>query len=175
MTPDEVEVALARLAAQPDSRLSARADGDATSADAHLRAAVRLRDIAVVAERLQRDAVTAARAGGASWAHVGEALGISRQAAQQRFGTREPRDLAAQERLLGPVSRADEVAQLTLAGRAGWRPVASRHGEHVLTRDPQCWEVRRVSMLGPSALGGRDGWVLATTRFPDCFQVRPAT
>jgi hypothetical protein len=33
-----------------------------------------------------RDAVTAARAAGRSWAEIGTVLGISKQAAQQRFG-----------------------------------------------------------------------------------------
>lgn len=41
--------------------------------------------------------VTAARILGDSWASIGEALGISKQAAQQRFGTvREKRELAGQ-------------------------------------------------------------------------------
>ena len=38
------------------------------------------------AERDLRDAVRAARAAGDSWAVIGAALDISRQAAQQRFG-----------------------------------------------------------------------------------------
>ncbi len=176
MTSDEIEVVLARLAGDQGERdAGPHVGGDPGSIDAHLGTAVRLREIVRVAEHLQHDAVTAARQAGASWADVGQALGITRQASQQRFGAREPLDLTEQERLLGPVTRSEEVQDLSSAGRQGWRLVASRHGEHVLVRDEQTWEVRRVSMLGASALGGRDGWVLATTRFPDCFQVRPAT
>lgn len=37
--------------------------------------------------RYVRDAVNAARAAGYSWAAIGAVLGVSRQAAQQRFGS----------------------------------------------------------------------------------------
>ena len=37
-------------------------------------------------EALQRQAVIDARAAGMSWTEVGEVLGVTRQAAQQRFG-----------------------------------------------------------------------------------------
>ncbi len=175
MSADEIEVALARLAADPRAQeADALPQTGVSAVDAHLGTAVRLRAIVEGAESLQQDAVTAAREAGASWADVGQSLGISRQAAQQRFGARAVAELTPQERLLGPVTRAEEVRELCAAGRDGWRPTGSRHGEHVLVRDEQAWEVRRVSMLGPSAAGGRDGWVLVTTRFPDCFQVRPA-
>jgi hypothetical protein len=40
-------------------------------------------------EQLERELVEQARSGGASWAHVGSALGISRQGAWERF-TRKP-------------------------------------------------------------------------------------
>ncbi len=44
--------------------------------------AVVLRDV----ERRMRSTVQQLRTGGASWAVIGDALGISRQAAQQRYG-----------------------------------------------------------------------------------------
>jgi hypothetical protein len=37
------------------------------------------------------DAVAGLRANGFSWAQIGRALGMTRQAAQQRFGERRPR------------------------------------------------------------------------------------
>lgn len=43
------------------------------------------------AEEALAETVAAARADGASWADVGRALSISRQAAQQRFGSAVPR------------------------------------------------------------------------------------
>jgi hypothetical protein len=45
--------------------------------------------LAAAEERLAR-ALAGARGAGASWAQVGDALGISRQAAQQRFGANAP-------------------------------------------------------------------------------------
>lgn len=46
-----------------------------------------------------RKAVTDARAGGYSWAMIGASLGVSRQAAQQRFGeVREPAGASEDER-----------------------------------------------------------------------------
>ena len=50
---------------------------------ADLSRAVALRDLSDV---LVRDAVAALRASGASWRDVGAELGLSRQAAQQRYG-----------------------------------------------------------------------------------------
>ena len=44
------------------------------------------------AEQDLRDAVAAAREAGDSWTLVGAALGVSKQAAAQRFGTRLPKD-----------------------------------------------------------------------------------
>ena len=48
-------------------------------------------------ERVVR-AVRAARAAGASWAEVGDALGTSRQAAQQRFSSGQQRFSSGQQR-----------------------------------------------------------------------------
>jgi phage-related protein len=47
-------------------------------------------------DRLAR-ALASARGAGASWAQVGDALDISRQAAQQRFGRNAGQFLAAEE------------------------------------------------------------------------------
>lgn len=133
-------------------------------------------DLARVATDLQGQAVRAAHEAGVSWGSIGALLGTSRQAVQQRF---DPRYLPADDpgaaaRILGPVSRAEELHHLAEAGAQGWRLTLSRHGEHVLERDDRKWEVTRVSMLSPRPLPSRkDGWLAATTRFPDCFYIRP--
>ena len=46
-------------------------------------------------ERLRRDKVLAARASGATWEQVGNALGVSRQSAWEYFTARVREDLAA--------------------------------------------------------------------------------
>jgi hypothetical protein len=58
------------------------------------------RDLSRLTEEAMRDAVSRARAAGATWLQVGDALGASRQAAFQRFGrpAGPPPDPAAAER-----------------------------------------------------------------------------
>ena len=51
----------------------------------HFRAIIAANDALADAERQLRAAVDAARASGESWTVIGAALGVSRQAAQQRF------------------------------------------------------------------------------------------
>lgn len=61
---------------------------------------VDLGDMALVLDELQAaiaSAVEGQRANGASWSEIGRAFGISRQAAQQRFGS----DLGAVSRTSG--------------------------------------------------------------------------
>ena len=48
-----------------------------------------LRDVTRAASEATGAAVAAARAAGVSWQRVGDALGVSRQAASQRFGARQ--------------------------------------------------------------------------------------
>jgi hypothetical protein len=55
----------------------------------HVRAVMDARDEVEAAEARLRKAVTDARDGGDSWVIIGAALGITRQAAQQRFDPRK--------------------------------------------------------------------------------------
>jgi hypothetical protein len=54
---------------------------------AHFRRIITAQRNLAAAEQELRDAVKAAREAGDSWTVIGAALGISRQAAQQRFGS----------------------------------------------------------------------------------------
>ncbi len=53
-------------------------------------------------EPLLQEPVADARSAGHSWDTVGRLLGVSRQAAQQRFGPAGPRRPAGRERRRGP-------------------------------------------------------------------------
>jgi len=53
----------------------------------HFRRIVKARQRVEVSERALRDAVQSARDAGDSWTIIGAALGVTRQAAQQRFGS----------------------------------------------------------------------------------------
>lgn len=132
--------------------------------------------------RLLGQAVAAARASGHSWAALGAELGMSRQAVQQRFGAAadEPREPgeggpavpAGEERWLGPVTAFDEMAELALAGRLGWRTVGAGMLRHRVRRTPTQWEHRRVVWTGSAARFERDGWEIGVRAFPWLYLVR---
>jgi len=142
-----------------------------------LLAVAAFQDVARIASELQGQAVRTAHESGISWARIGAILGISRQAVQQRF---DPRYLATESsgsetRVLGPVTRAEEMHHLEVAGTQGWKLVGARHGEHELEYAGGAWEITRVSVFSPRAMpAARAGWEAAATRFPDCFYVRPS-
>ena len=150
------------------------ADGDPAQHLALVRRAAAAED--EVAELL-RQSVLAARAAGHSWATLGAELGMSRQAAQQRFGDRKgaPVDGAdgeATERWLGPVTALDEMAELELAGRQGWRTVGAGMLKHRVRRTPTQWEHKRIVWTGPMRRWERDGWEVAVRAFPWVYLVR---
>ncbi|MFC8681674.1 hypothetical protein ACFT30_09135 [Microbacterium ureisolvens] len=122
-------------------------------------------------------AVTAARAGGASWARIGAELGMTRQAAQQRFGTSgaSPRENPADgdaERWLGPVTAFDEMAELELAGRAGWHTVEAGTLAHRMVRTDTQWEHRRILWRASLAAERADGWEVGCRAFPWIYLIR---
>lgn len=82
-TQEELEQAAADAEAWLDSL-----DPAVTEAEdpADLRAVARAVRESAEAEARVREAVTAARANGRSWARIGMALGVSRQAARERSG-----------------------------------------------------------------------------------------
>ncbi|MFT4288846.1 hypothetical protein [Nocardioides sp.] len=119
---------------------------------------------------LLAQAVAAARSGGHSWAAIGMELGMSRQAAQQRFGGHDGEPLAADERWLGPVTAFDEMRELDLAGRLGWHTVAAGILRHRMVRTATQWEHRRTTWLGARHLS--DGWQVGARAFPWVYLIR---
>lgn len=133
--------------------------------------------LAASGQRLLAGAVDEARAAGHSWSEIGAALGVSRQAAQQRFSaSREPGPEAADDsvRWLGPVTRATEMDELALAGEAGWMLDAPGSSRHRLTRTNQPWEHARASIFSREATRlVEQGWRLVGVRGPHAHLVRP--
>lgn len=126
----------------------------------------------VVRDLLQQS-VGAARADGHSWAALGAALGMSRQAVQQRFGVRpDSTPLGSEERWLGPVTAFDEMPELQLAGRLGWHTVAVGMLRHRMVRTDTQWEHRRVVWTGSLTRYEKDGWVVGSRAFPWVYLVR---
>ncbi|WP_235738882.1 hypothetical protein [Nocardioides alcanivorans] len=131
----------------------------------------------LVASDLLQQAVHAARAGGHSWSAIGTTLGLTRQAAQQRFGKgnateSKSGDDSVEERWLGPVTAFDEMAELEIAGRLGWHTIGAGMLRHRVVRTPTQWEHRRVIWTGSLARYEKDGWQVGARAFPYLYLVR---
>ena len=125
--------------------------------------------------RLLREAVTSARNAGHSWEAVGGVLGISRQAAQQRFGNEGRPEPGRNQKVLFPLTAFTEMAALEKAGREGWQLVDFGTLRHVVEASDQQWEHRRV----PLAVGPRrrrleeEGWQAVGSWLPWQYYKRP--
>lgn len=156
---------------------------DATVADHldgedHLRVVERAARAHEITGDLLRQSVSAARSDGVSWTTLGATLGLSRQGVQQRFGRTGgdaddlPEDQGQEHRWLGPVTALDELAELRLAGKLGWRTVEVGMLRHKMVRTPTQWEHRRVVWTRSPAHFERDGWQIAVRAFPWLYLVR---
>lgn len=168
------------MAADPDlaDRISSAilADGSAEASEAqppdHLELVRRAVEADAVVGRLLHQAVASARAQGHSWAAVGKVLGLSRQAVQQRFGAGSLEADEPRRRRLGPVTAFDELPELELAGRLGWRTVGAGMLYHLVERTDTQWETRRVVWRKPASTYEQDGWEVAVRSFPWLYLVR---
>ncbi|WP_406087220.1 hypothetical protein [Streptomyces virginiae] len=159
------------------------ADALEHDADGYLRLVDASRVGAEEASRLLREAVQGARAAGHSWETVGRILGVSRQAAQQRFaGAPAPGAptgggaSAAERRILSPLTAFNEMAALEEAGRDGWHLVGYGSFFHEVEASAHPWEHCRVTL----SAGGRhrrmeaEGWIpVGAGWFPWRYYKRP--
>lgn len=133
------------------------------------------REAAEQTSALLRQAVASARSAGHSWDDIGRLLGVSRQAAQQRFGPpvsargadRRAPD-APEHRVLRPLSVFEEMAVLEHEGRRGWHVVDSGTLFHRVEASAWQWEHRRAGWApGVARRMQADGWTPAgTLTFP---------
>ncbi|MEV6732657.1 MULTISPECIES: hypothetical protein [unclassified Streptomyces] len=138
------------------------------------------------ASRLLREAVQGARAAGHSWDTVGRVLGVSRQAAQQRFagkaagaGSSPPPaegPNAPKRRTLSGLTAFNEMAALDEAGRDGWHMVGYGPFFHEVEASTHPWEHCRVTL--PSIARHRrmesEGWIpVGVGWFPWRYYKRP--
>jgi len=135
--------------------------------------------------RLLQESVANARGAGHSWDAIGRLLGVSRQAAQQRFGPAGPPETTGPERRVGagtperrvltPLTVFDEMPVLEREGRRGWHVVDYGTLFHVVEASDRVWEHRRA-VWSPAASRtlAADGWVLVGgVSFPWGYWKRP--
>ena len=128
--------------------------------------------------QLLQSAVTSARLAGLSWERIGHRLGMSRQAAQQRFG-RVLENIDAHpsvgKRRLFPVTAFDEMEALTEAGRNGWHSIGYGMYFHDLIQSDEQWEHLRVAAFGSSRHSlEAEGWHrIGAMWFPWAYYARP--
>jgi len=172
---DNLRIALSEAIASVDPSLSERLEHDP---DSYLDLiAHTYRSSEEIAELLQ-SAVTSARLAGLSWERIGQRLGMSRQAAQQRFGrVLEAVDARAsgEQRRLYPVTAFDEMESLADAGRHGWHSIGYGMYFHTLIHSDEQWEHLRVIAFGLNRKTlEAEGWQrIGTMWFPWAYYARP--
>ncbi len=149
--------------------------------DSYLRLVAASRAGAEETSRLLRESIAGARRANHSWDAIGRVLSVSRQAAQQRFGTAAgPSDAASlpdtpDRRVLSPLTAFDEMEVLEREGRLGWHVIDFGPFFHVVEHSDHPWEHRRV----PFAIGARlrrleaEGWIAVGAWFPWRYLKRP--
>ncbi|MFI2753274.1 hypothetical protein ACGIF2_07545 [Cellulomonas sp. P22] len=150
---------LARALHDVDPTLSERLTHDA---DAHLELVALARAARSETDVLLAAAVQSARSAGCTWEQVGSVLGMTRQAAQQRYGQPDASATAATtgggsrpQLILRPLTAFNEMSVLARASRYGWHSVAYGPLFHIVERDDRQWEHTRTHGSVPSG----DGWM----------------
>jgi hypothetical protein len=147
-----------------------------TEPESYLRLVAAATVAADEAERLLHESVNGARHAGHSWDAVGRVLGVSRQAAQQRFKTAsgDAPDEAARRVLTG-MTAFNEMDALAREGRRGFHLVDFGPFYLVLEASDRQWEHRRT--IAPARPAQRrleeDGWQPVGTWFPFRYYARP--
>ncbi|TQO19882.1 hypothetical protein FB472_1482 [Rhodoglobus vestalii] len=174
-TPDgRLRKALSDLIAAVDPTLATRLDQDP---EAFLDLIDLTRKSGEELAQLLKSAVSSARSAGLSWERIGQRLGMSRQAAQQRFGAtldRADAEASSERRRLHPVTAFDEMEALATAGVQGWHSIGYGMYFHDLIRSHEQWEHLRVAAFGPTKRSlEADGWKrIGTMWFPWAYYAR---
>ncbi|PFG34551.1 hypothetical protein [Sanguibacter antarcticus] len=158
MTEQEARTLRDHLAAALDAAapgVDARLD---TDPQAHLDLVAVTQKATTETDALLRAAVDSARGAGCTWEQIGGVLGMTRQAAQQRYGRRSE-DLVAtgpHTMTLAPLTAFNEMRVLERAGHHGWHSIGYGAFFHVVTHSEQQWEHARTTFRSGAPSG--EGW-----------------
>jgi hypothetical protein len=158
VTTDELSAILGAAVVSADPGLAKRLSSDARAYLDLVSLTARAHD---ETRNMLTAAVNAARAAGHSWEAVGQTLGMSRQAAQQRFGAVDKADDEGRARTkrLFPVNAFTEMAALKRAGRHGWHSIGFGANFHLVAKSPYQWEHVRVLVRSSRILRlEEEGW-----------------
>ncbi|WP_343317806.1 hypothetical protein AAFM46_11085 [Arthrobacter sp. TMP15] len=157
MIENNLDVSLRRaiLTAEPGLEKALEQDADAY-----------LRVISLSAQALERlplllnSAVAAARTAGHSWAKIGAELGMSRQAAQQRFTAADqtPAEAVGATKKLHPLTAFDEMEALDRVGKDGWHSIGFGTLYHLIEKTEEQWEHLRVPATSSRSSLEAAGW-----------------
>jgi hypothetical protein len=120
--------------------------------------------------------IDAARRAGMSWAEIGNILGITKQAAQQRFGHASDQDQPADPHLVvrSGATAFNEMGILREEGEKGHELVQTDAFKLVFRPSEQKWEYRRTLGLSPDLPGmEKSGWTHVSSWFPFHYFKRP--
>ena len=125
-------------------------------------------------DALLRSAIIAARSAGHSWTAVGEVLGISKQAAQQRFGMSSATAMGEQ-RVLSPLTSFTEMPVLERAGRLGWHSIGFGTLYHLVEKSDEQWLHQRVPpLISRQRALEAEGWSrIGFMWFPWAYYAKP--
>lgn len=163
-TAPDLEELLARALAEADPALTPRLESDPAAYLDLIRLGVRA---SAYTDEVLKHAVGSARAAGLSWEVIGGELGVSRQAAQQRFGAAFASGPVAagatsgdqRQLLLSPLTAFDEMEVLARVGQYGWHSVAYGPYFHLVEKSDRQWAHARVLTFGRrSAPLEKAGW-----------------
>lgn len=146
---------------------------------AHLDLIALVRDAQGATDQILRAAVVSARTAGCTWEAVGGVLGMSRQAAQQRYGGTDQSGLDSAElgqtMHLTPLTAFNEMQVLNHAGRYGWHSVRNGALFHVVEKSDEQWEHwRSLGWAAPPVTSSGGPWQKAGSAwFPWVYYARP--
>jgi hypothetical protein len=123
--------------------------------------------------------VEASRRAGLSWAEIGALIGISKQAAQQRFGASEPAIPETNGDILvrHGATALNEMAMLEVEGQAGRELIDTGPLKLYLRQTERRWAYERMAGIFPDSVRRqmeRDGWTWVSTWYPFLYFKRDA-